>query len=64
VSAGFVAGSSAASVRPALSLPTMDGNGDVGWSANEHRECVTRHASLDRHRRGGLPDGVVSGGAA
>jgi hypothetical protein len=25
-----------------------------------YRECATRHAPLDRHRRGHLPDGVES----
>ena len=25
-----------------------------------HGECATRHAALDRHRRGHLPDGVAS----
>jgi hypothetical protein len=33
-----------------------------GRGACAHGECATRHAPLDRHRRGHLPDGVASHG--
>ena len=43
--------------RRSVRLPAPMGRG-----ARAHGECATRHAPLDRHRRGHLPHGVASNG--
>jgi hypothetical protein len=49
----------AAMARRSVRLPApMERGACADW------QCATRHAPLDRHRRGHLPDGVASNGLA